>query len=69
MQLRDLPSVDELARDRRLAGAPPSLAVEAARSVLARAREEIAAGRSPETWPSGQRASSRPPGRRACGAR
>jgi L-seryl-tRNA(Ser) seleniumtransferase len=47
MQLRDLPSVDELARDRRLAGAPPSLAVEAARSVLARAREEIAAGQEP----------------------
>ncbi len=47
MQLRDLPSVDELARDPRLAGAPPSLAVEAARSVLARAREEIAAGRKP----------------------
>jgi L-seryl-tRNA(Ser) seleniumtransferase len=47
MQLRDLPSVDELARDRRLAGEPQSLAVEAARGALARAREEIMAGRDP----------------------
>jgi L-seryl-tRNA(Ser) seleniumtransferase len=42
MELRDLPSVDELARD---VGDP--LAVDAARSVLARAREEIRAGRDP----------------------
>ncbi len=42
MRLRDLPSVDELARD---AGDP--LAVEAARAVLARAREEIRAGADP----------------------
>ena len=42
MRLRDLPSVDELARD---AGDP--LAVEAARTVLARAREEIRAGADP----------------------
>ena len=42
MRLRDLPSVDELARD---AGDP--LAVEAARAVLARAREEIQAGADP----------------------
>ena len=42
MRLRDLPSVDELARD---AGDP--LAVEAAREVLARAREEIQAGVDP----------------------
>src|SRR5947208_1764639 len=42
MELRDLPSVDELARD---AGDP--LAVEAARAVLARAREEIRAGADP----------------------
>lgn len=42
MRLRDLPSVDELARD---AGDP--LAVEAARAVLARAREEIQAGVDP----------------------
>src|SRR6059036_307958 len=43
MELRDLPSVDELAR---AVGDP--LAVAAARSVLARAREEIAAGGEPE---------------------
>src|SRR3989440_11725424 len=42
MRLRDLPSVDELAR--RL-GDP--LGVEAARSVLARAREEVRAGVDP----------------------
>jgi L-seryl-tRNA(Ser) seleniumtransferase len=42
MELRDLPSVDELARD---AGDP--LAVDAARTVLARAREEIQAGADP----------------------
>ena len=42
MRLRDLPSVDELARD---SGDP--LAVEAARMVLARAREEIRAGADP----------------------
>src|SRR5207244_766557 len=39
---RDLPSVDELVR-----GVDDPLAVEAARSVLARAREEIQAGRDP----------------------
>ncbi len=48
MRLRDLPSVDELLRDERLAGEPHDLAVEAARSALARAREEIAAGNDPE---------------------
>ena len=42
MKLRDLPSVDELAR----ATADP-LAVEAARTVLERAREEIQAGHNP----------------------
>jgi L-seryl-tRNA(Ser) seleniumtransferase len=42
VRLRDLPSVDELARE---AGDP--LAVEAARQVLARAREEIQAGIDP----------------------
>src|SRR6266581_3129000 len=47
MELRDLPSVDELARDERLAGEPPGLAVEAARAALARAREEIRAGHDP----------------------
>src|ERR671938_1186188 len=42
MELRDLPSVDELARE---AGDP--LAVDAARAVIDRAREEIQAGRDP----------------------
>ncbi|MGH2971651.1 MAG: L-seryl-tRNA(Sec) selenium transferase [Gaiellaceae bacterium] len=42
MELRDLPSVDELARD-----AGDSLAVDAARTVLARAREEIQRGADP----------------------
>ena len=42
MELRDLPSVDELARD---AGDP--LAVEAARAILSRAREQIRAGVDP----------------------
>jgi L-seryl-tRNA(Ser) seleniumtransferase len=42
MQLRDLPSVDELAR-----GSNDPLAVEAARTVIAQAREEIRAGVDP----------------------
>jgi L-seryl-tRNA(Ser) seleniumtransferase len=42
VKLRDLPSVDELAR-----GVDDPLAVEAARLVLARAREEIQAGAEP----------------------
>jgi len=42
VQLRDLPSVDELARE-----AADPLAVDAARAVLARAREEIRAGSDP----------------------
>jgi len=42
MELRDLPSVDELAR-----GVDDPLAVDAARTVLARAREEIRAGVDP----------------------
>ena len=42
MELRDLPSVDELAR-----GEDDPLAVEAARAVLARARDEIRAGSEP----------------------
>jgi L-seryl-tRNA(Ser) seleniumtransferase len=45
--LRDLPSVDELVRDERLAGEPHALAVEAARAVLARARDDVKAGREP----------------------
>jgi L-seryl-tRNA(Ser) seleniumtransferase len=42
VRLRDLPSVDELARTTK-----DPLAVDAARAVLARAREEIGAGREP----------------------
>jgi len=42
MELRDLPSVDELSRS-----VDDPLAVAAARAVLARAREEIRAGRDP----------------------
>src|SRR2546430_8916352 len=42
MELRDLPSVDELAR-----GSDDPLAVDAARAVLERAREEIRAGAEP----------------------
>ncbi len=42
MNLRDLPSVDELAR-----GTDDPLAVDAARAVLAQAREEIRAGADP----------------------
>jgi len=42
MELRDLPSVDELCRD-----VDDPLAVDAARAVLARAREEIRAGADP----------------------
>ena len=42
MELRDLPSVDELAR-----GLDDPLAIDAARSVLERAREEIRAGADP----------------------
>ncbi|MDX6477594.1 MAG: L-seryl-tRNA(Ser) seleniumtransferase [Gaiellaceae bacterium] len=47
MRLRDLPSVDELLRDERLAAEPRSLALAAARTALARAREEIQAGAEP----------------------
>ena len=47
MQLRDLPAVDELARDVAPAGEPPALAVDAARVTLAHARDEIRAGREP----------------------
>src|SRR5947209_525657 len=42
MRLRDLPSVDELSR-----GVDDPLAVDAARRVIARAREEIRAGTDP----------------------
>jgi L-seryl-tRNA(Ser) seleniumtransferase len=45
--LRDLPSVDRLLADERLASEPHELAVAAARVVLSRAREEIRAGAEP----------------------
>ncbi|MEP7224876.1 MAG: L-seryl-tRNA(Sec) selenium transferase [Actinomycetota bacterium] len=47
MKLRDLPSVDELLRDERLAAEPHELAVTAARAVLDRARDEIQVGAVP----------------------
>ena len=46
--LRDLPSVDRLLADERLAGEPHDAAVAAARVVLDRAREDLRAGRKPE---------------------
>jgi L-seryl-tRNA(Ser) seleniumtransferase len=45
--LRDLPSVDRLLADERLAAEPHDLAVDAARTVLEWARDEIKAGREP----------------------
>jgi L-seryl-tRNA(Ser) seleniumtransferase len=45
--VRDLPSVDELARAEQLGGSPRALVVDAARHILARAREEIEAGHDP----------------------
>jgi L-seryl-tRNA(Ser) seleniumtransferase len=47
VKLRDLPSVDELVRDERLAGAPRDLVVAAARATLERARELIREGEAP----------------------
>ncbi len=47
MRLRDLPSVDELAR-----GSDDPLAIAAARAVLARARDEIRAGADPGNLPT-----------------
>jgi len=47
VKLRDLPSVDELLRDERLAAEPHELAVTAARAVLDRARDEIQVGATP----------------------
>jgi L-seryl-tRNA(Ser) seleniumtransferase len=47
MDLRELPAVDELLRDERLAREPRPLALDAARSALERAREEIRAGIDP----------------------
>src|SRR5258705_9950399 len=51
MELRDLPSVDELAR-----GVDDPLAIAAARTVLDRAREEIRAGADPGDLPARVRA-------------
>ena len=56
--LRDLPSVDELARDERW---PSRSAVEAARAALERAVRRSSAGPSRATSVSGARASSRRP--------
>ena len=47
MHLRDLPSVDELLRDERLAAEPRAQALAAARAALERAREEIRVGAEP----------------------
>ena len=47
MDLRNLPSVDRLLADEALAAAPRALAVEAARTVLERAREQFEAGEEP----------------------
>src|SRR6059058_855440 len=47
MELRELPSVDELLRSGRTAQLAHATAVAAAREVLARAREEITAGHDP----------------------
>ena len=47
MSLRDLPSVDVLLRDERLAAEPRPLVLAAARAALERAREELRAGQDP----------------------
>lgn len=47
MRLSDLPSVDEVLRDERLAAEPRELTVAAARTALERARQEIGAGGEP----------------------
>jgi L-seryl-tRNA(Ser) seleniumtransferase len=47
MELRDLPSVDRLLADETLAAAPHTLAADAARTALERARGAIAAGADP----------------------
>ena len=47
MRLRDLPAVDQILKDERLAAVPRPLAVSAARAALERAREEIRAGADP----------------------
>ena len=50
MKLRDLPSVDELLRDERLAAEPHDLTAAAARTVLERAREEIRVRGTPSSF-------------------
>src|SRR5919109_106599 len=47
MELRDLPSVDELVRDARFSGQPRELLVESARAALDQAREAIRRGGDP----------------------
>jgi L-seryl-tRNA(Ser) seleniumtransferase len=47
VELRDLPSVDELLRDSRVVDLPRPSAVAAARTALEQAREELAAGFDP----------------------
>jgi len=47
VKLRDLPSVDELLRDERLAAEPRELVLAAARAALEQARTEIQAGGDP----------------------
>ena len=67
MRLRDLPSVDELLRDERLAAEPRPLALAAARATLDRAREEIRAGHDPGDLPAralAEAAAARAPGLR-----
>ena len=64
MRLRDLPSVDELAR-----GKDDPLAVDAARIVLARAREEIQAGADPGDLEARLATSSERPARLGSGGR
>jgi L-seryl-tRNA(Ser) seleniumtransferase len=49
VKLRDLPSVDELLRDERLASEPRELVLAAARAALEQARAEIRAGGDPGT--------------------
>jgi L-seryl-tRNA(Ser) seleniumtransferase len=70
--LRDLPSVDELLRDERLAAEPRPLAVEAVRAALDHSRNEIRAGRDPgdlvELVLSELRAARRPSLRRVLNA-
>ena len=63
--LRDLPSVDRLLADERLAGEPHELSVAAARTVLERAREEIRTGRDPARSSRVSSRSSRAPAGRA----